>query len=101
MKLCKERQALWERYIADLRAYGASVAKMESAFNLPDFFEAFAKAEEQREVFLDARAALDEHTAGHGCNVTADCARMTKTRKCRGRTRPAASRRKRTHWAVA
>jgi hypothetical protein len=71
---CRELEILQARYRADLKAYIDATARLEPC-PLEDWDQALVYADRARAAFGNARAVLNIHIAGHGCDDQSDAQR--------------------------
>jgi hypothetical protein len=67
---CKEKDRLMRLYIEAASDYSGAVQLLQRSAGVmkkPDYDELRGFAEEARKTAEEARAALDRHTAEHGC----------------------------------
>jgi hypothetical protein len=64
---CEERIRLQQEYGAATHEFTLSVGRMKDIESPSEFHRAFEQADAAREKYAEARNALEEHRAEHGC----------------------------------
>jgi len=64
--ICQEREILKSRYRADLKVYSQAIHQLDTC-EPGEFNQTYKLVERARTAFANARNALEEHVAKHGC----------------------------------